>query len=162
MRRVRQATRLSREEEANQILRMFDGQSVHEIMAMLERQFIVLHNRAQVLLGLSGVVITTTGFSGRLIAGTNRLAQIFIIAGVSLSLAAAAVVVGGVLHLWWLTQHPFQNTDKWLHSCLEYRDRKTRFYRLGIVLLLIGLTLYVAAIAVMLLHPAAAAVPAGR
>ena len=62
------------------------------MMAMLERQFAVLHNRAQVLLGLGGIVITTTGFSGRLIAGTNRVAQVSIIVGVGLVLTAAAMV----------------------------------------------------------------------
>ena len=150
---------LDRQSEARHILRMFEGKGAGEVMAALERQFVVLHNRAQVLLGLSGVIVTTTGFSGRIIAGTNRLAQAFIIGGVTLSLAAAAVVVWGVLHLWWLTQHPGETTEAWLLSCLEYRDRKTRFYRIGIGLLLVGLSSYVAAIAIMLLNPAMDAVP---
>ncbi|MGB7156722.1 MAG: hypothetical protein WBD40_01570 [Tepidisphaeraceae bacterium] len=41
---------------------------------------VVLHNRAQVLLALCGIVVTTTGFSGRLVAGTNAAAQWLIIA----------------------------------------------------------------------------------
>ncbi len=113
---------------------------------------------AQVLLGLCGIVVTTTGFSGRLIAGTSRPAQWLIVLGVVLVLTAAALVVVGVLHLWWLTQHPGKSTRDWLGHALGYRDRKTRFYRFAIVLMLAGLVFYVAAIALMLLNPASAAI----
>lgn len=123
------------------------------IMAMLERQFSVLHNRTQVMIGLCGVVITTTGFSGRIIAGTNFVAQLLIVNGISLVLLAAAVVVWSVLHLRWLTQQPGEDIRAWLMTVLSYRDRKTDAYRVGMALLLVGLTLYVAAIGVMLLNP---------
>ena len=45
---------------------------------------------------------------------------------------------------------------KWCSaSCrqMAYRDRKTRFYRVGIVITMIGLGLYVLSIFVMLLYP---------
>ncbi|MBI1336194.1 MAG: hypothetical protein GC164_04440 [Phycisphaera sp.] len=130
------------------------------IMAMLERQFAVLHNRAQVLLGLCGIVISTTGFSGRIIAGTNRLAQALIILGVTGVLAAAGIVSWGVLHLRWLSQQPGELPDGWLATSLAYRDRKTRYYRYAIVIMLVGLTLYVGAICVMLANPHVDGLPA--
>ena len=144
---------LTRAEEAQRILKAYGRDEFILIMELLERQFVVLHNRAQVLLALCGIVITTTGFSGRLIAGTNGWAQFFIIAGVTLVLLAAAVVVWGVLHLRWLTLQPGESTEQWLLTSLEYRDAKTRAYRIGIALMLGGLALYVAAIAIMLSHP---------
>lgn len=148
---------LNRDQETDHILEMFGGDRA-AIMTMLERQFTVLHNRAQVLLGLCGIVVTTTGFSGRLIAGTSRPAQWLIVLGVVLVLVAAALVVVGVLHLWWLTQHPGESTRDWLGHALGYRDRKTRFYRFAIVLMLAGLMFYVGAIALMLLNPASVAI----
>jgi hypothetical protein len=151
---------LDRNAEADRILRCYGDDAFPEIMAMLERQFAVLHNRAQVLLGLCGIVVTTTGFSGRLVAGTNAAAQWLIITGVALSLVAAAVVVWGVLHLYWLTMHPGDTTRAWLLSSLAYRDKKTRAYRIGISLLLLGLTTYAAALAIMLLYPREGVVPA--
>jgi hypothetical protein len=151
---------LSRDAEADRILRYYGGDAFPEIMAMLERQFVVLHNRAQVLLGLCGIVVTTTGFSGRLVAGTNAAAQWLIIAGVALVLCAAAIVVWGVLHLYWLTMQPGDSTRAWLLSSLAYRDRKTRAYRIGISLLLAGLTAYAAALSIMLLYPRADVLPA--
>ena len=152
---------LSLDEEAARILHAYgDGPAqLERIMSMLERQFGVLHNRAQVLLTLCGIVISTTGFSGRLIAGTNLAAQLLVILGVSLVLASAAVVVWGVQHLSWLTLQKGDLIGGWLRTCLAYRDRKTRFYRLGIALMLLGLTAYVGAISIMLLNPEPLTVP---
>jgi hypothetical protein len=150
---------LTRTEEADRILTLY-GNDLPAIMTMLERQFVVLHNRAQVLLTLCGIVISTTGFSGRVIAGTNALAQALIVGGVALVLLSAAIVVWGVLHLRWLTMQSGEDTRAWLLTSLDYRDRKTNAYRVGIVVMLIGLTLYVGAIAVMLIYPHVNGLPA--
>jgi hypothetical protein len=150
---------LDRAAEAERILHAYGEDGFEPMMAMLERQFGVLHNRAQVLLGLCGIVITTTGFSGRLIAGTNLAAQVLVIAGVALVLISAAVVVWGVLHLRWLTMQPGEGTRQWLLTTLSYRDSKTRYYRIGIVMMLFGLTLYAAALSIMLLFPHDDALP---
>ncbi len=143
---------LERDAEARRILDTF-GDDLPGIMAMLERQFGVLHNRAQVALVLCGVVISTTGFSGRLVAGTNVVSQWLIISGLSLIIVAAGVVVRGVLHLRWLTMQGGTNTAQWLVTSLAYRDRKTTHYRVGVIILLIGLILYGGALAVTLLNP---------
>ncbi len=143
---------LGREAEARRILDSY-GDDLPGIMSMLERQFGVLHNRAQVALVLCGVVISTTGFSGRLVAGTNTLSQILIIAGLSLIIIAAGVVVRGVLHLRWLTMQGGDGTAQWLSTSLAYRDRKTTHYRVGVLILLAGLVLYGGALAVTLLNP---------
>ena len=141
-------------------IREFAQERPDLIFTMVERQIGVLHTRAQILLTLSGIVISTTGFSGRIIAGTNLWAQIAIIAGVGLVLLAAVVVVWGVLGLHWLTQQPGANLNEWLHSALSYRDRKTLAYRNGMALMILGLTLYVIAIAIMLALPTVGGLPA--
>ncbi|MEX2215059.1 MAG: hypothetical protein WD768_13070 [Phycisphaeraceae bacterium] len=150
---------LSCDAEADRILAMYGSDAPTRIMEMLERQFLILHHRSQVALGLAGIVVTTTGFSGRLIAGTNALAQGLIIFGVGLTMLAAVVVVLGVMHLRWLTHQPGEMVRPWLLTCLAYRDKKTRFYRAGILLLMLGIALYVLAIAVMLLNPRADSLP---
>ena len=93
-------------------------------------------------------------------AGTNVYSQVCIVAGVALVLASAACVVGGVLHLRWLSMQGGDSTLAWLVTCLAYRDRKTRFYRWGIVLLLLGIGTYSAAVMITLLNPEADALPA--
>lgn len=146
-------THADRQAEINRIFRIFGRDDQRGVMETLERQFMVLHHRSQVLLGLSGIVITTTGFSGRLIAGTNDLAKWLIICGVALVMVAAATVCYGVLHLRWLTQQPGDDIEHWLSQALTYRDRKTCYYRVGIILTVIGLSLYVGSIFVMLYLP---------
>ena len=149
---------LKREAETRRILDRY-GDDLPAIMAMLERQFGVLHNRAQVALGLAGIVVSTTGFSGRLVAGTNTLSQLLIISGLTLILLSAAVVVYGVLHLRWLTMQGGDSTAAWLVTSLRYRDRKTSAYRVGVIILLVGLVLYGGALAVTLLNPEKDALP---
>jgi hypothetical protein len=141
-----------RHEEVKRILAVYND-SEPEVQRLLTMQLTTLHNRAQVLLGLSGVAITTTGFSGRSIAGTGTTAQFLIIAGVSTVLFAAMIVVVGVLQLNWLTQVSGDTLEERLHTMLMYRDRKMLYYRIAIVALIAGLTMYVAAIAIMLANP---------
>ncbi|GMV84053.1 MAG: hypothetical protein AMXMBFR7_52370 [Planctomycetota bacterium] len=150
---------LSREDEAQRIEEVFGIEDPKAMWDLLDRQLATLHNRAQLLLGLAGVVVTTTGFSGRLIAGTSALGQGLIIAGVALALIAAVVVVWGVLPIRWLTQLPGEIPEEWLQAALAMRDGKTVRYRWALVLLVLGLALYVGAIAVMLLNPQAHTVP---
>lgn len=145
---------LRREQEADRILASYGNEnSLPRIMEMLERQFGVLHNRAQVLLALCGIIISTTGFSGRNVAGTGPWAQSLIIGGVAAVLMSAAVVCWGVLHLHWLTMQPGETVRDWLLRSLAYRDYKTRTYRIALMIMLAGITAYVAAILIMLLHP---------
>lgn len=144
---------LDRQQEADRILTHYGADALPEIMVMLERQFGVLHNRAQVLLALCGIIISTTGFSGRNIAGTGPWAQALVLAGVGLILISAAIVCWGVLHLRWLTMQTGQATREWLLTTLRYRDVKTSSYRVALVVMIIGMALYVSAIAIMLTHP---------
>jgi hypothetical protein len=152
---------LDADAEAERLLAAYgEAHCLEHVMPVLERQFGVLHNRAQVLLTLCGIVISTTGFSGRIIAGTNVWGQVLVIAGVALVLLSAVVVVWGVLHLRWITQQEGETPRAWLRSTIDYRDKKTNAYRVGIALMLAGLALYVGAIAVMLLNPGAPTPPA--
>lgn len=155
----RPTTSLARDAEAERILHHY-GEDLPEIMVMLERQFAVLHNRAQVALALCGIIVSTTGFSGRLVAGTNRLSQVLIVAAVAFIVLSAGVVVRGVLHLRWLTMQAGDSVPQWLETTLRYRDRKTAHYRAGVLLLLVGLVLYGGALAVMLLNPHEGGLPA--
>jgi len=144
------------QEESQRIINQLAQPEYAPVLGMLEKQFQVLSNRAQVLLGISGVVISTTGFSGRLIAGTGVVAQLLVIAGVSLVLAAAVTVVVGVMPLRWITTQHGDSPEALLTNALAYRNRKQKRYFLGIILMMVGLTLYVASIIVMLLFPAEA------
>src|SRR6185295_17199 len=89
--------------EAERILALAKGDTLRAF-EIVERQLSVLVTRTQVLLSLSGIVITVTGFSGRAIAETSAAARISITAGILIVLLAAGAAIGGVLRLTWLTE----------------------------------------------------------
>lgn len=144
--------------EAQRILAMSDGR-LSEAMAVLERQFATLHNRAQVLFSFSGIVVTVTGFSGRLIAGTNNVAQFFIVCGLAVVIASAFYIYHRVMTLRWTTQQLGESDDDTLLNVIRRRDRKTTAYKLGGYILFAGIILYGIAIAIMLMNPSPLEVP---
>jgi hypothetical protein len=123
-----------------------------EAYGVVERQLSVLVLRTQVMLSLSGIVITVTGFSGRAIAQTNDLARVLVSLGILIVLAAAATGIGGVLRLRWLTQELTDDTRETLTRMLEIRDTKSKFLSAALVLFLVGFGCYCVAIAQMLIH----------
>jgi hypothetical protein len=122
-------------------------------VAIVEAQLNVLHVRAQVLLSLAGVVITVTGFSGRLIAGTSAVAQGFLVSGLAVVLASAIWVFTRVMHIHWVTLDLTDDFARSLEMMIQRRNRKTRAYALGGIILCAGLILYCVSISLMLLNP---------
>lgn len=117
---------------------------------MVSSQLSVLVLRTQVMLSLSGIVITVTGFSGRAIAATSLLARVSIVSGLAIVLLAAAVSVWGVLRLRWLTQCLTDDPIETLRAGLAIRDRKARFLAVALTLFVIGFALYCLAVAQLL------------
>lgn len=137
-------------QEATRILALADG-SGYRAFEMIERQLSVLVLRTQVMLSLSGIVITVTGFSGRAIAQTSDLARLSISAGIFVVLAAAVVAITGVLRLHWLTQELGPDILATLVRGLAIRDAKSRSLRRSLLLFTVGVSLYCFAIAQLLL-----------
>src|SRR5205823_9479425 len=92
---------------------------------LVEHQMAILAQRAYVLLLLTGVVITVTGFSGRTLADTGELARAALAAGLLFVLAATATAIFGVLRLKWLSQEIDDEPIVTLLRILELRDRKS-------------------------------------
>jgi lysylphosphatidylglycerol synthetase-like protein (DUF2156 family) len=137
-------------QEATRILALAEGNG-YRAFEMLERQLSVLVLRTQVMLSLSGIVITVTGFSGRAIAETSELARISISAGIFVVLAAAVVAITGVLRLHWLTQELGPDILSTLVRSISIRDEKSRSLRWSLLLFTVGVSLYCFAIAQLLL-----------
>jgi hypothetical protein len=141
---------MSPETEAKNILALCAG-DVLRAFQLVESQLATLMLRAQVMLSLSGIVITVTGFSGTAIARTSLLARTSIVAGLLLVLFAAAVAVGGVLRLRWLTQEIGPQPTDVLVRGLGIRDRKARALNVALGLFVTGFCLYCLAVAQLLL-----------
>jgi len=140
----------SARDEAERIYKLAGGDTLRAY-EMVERQLSVLVLRTQVMLSLSGIVITVTGFSGRAIAQTSNLARYSIASGILVVLASAAAAIWGVLRLSWLTQTIQEDTLAMLTHGIEIRNAKSRFLGVALVLFICGFSLYCFAIAQLLL-----------
>lgn len=139
-------------EEARAILALCDGDQ-RVAFEMVQGQLGTIVLRTQVMLSLSGIVITVTGFSGKAIATTSALARTTVVAGLALVLAAAAVAVLGVLRLRWLTQELQPTPLETLERGIRIRDAKTRSLSVALVLFVVGFSLYCFAVAQLLVAP---------
>ena len=136
--------------EARNILALCSGDRLRAF-EMVQGQLAALVLRTQVMLSLSGIVITVTGFSGRAIAATSVLARGSIVLGLFMVLAAAVVAVVGVLRLRWMTQELDGEPLDVLTRALVLRDRKSRFLSAALTLFVVGFGLYCLAVAQLLI-----------
>lgn len=142
---------LTRDEECERILRV-SGDDHQAIIAALDRQFRIIHNRAQVLLAICGVLLSTSVvlMTGKIIGRAkpmpgDPIGKLLIAAGAT-EIAATAIIVGGVLNVRWMSQLEGRDLREWIGTSLRYRDGKTHAYRLGILLVLISMILYQSAV----------------
>lgn len=141
---------LAARDEATKILRLTNNDLLKAVQ-LVQGQLGVLVLRTQVLLSLCGIVITVTGFSGRAIAATSAAARVCIAAGIFVVLTAAATAIWGVLRLRWITQELRDDALETITAMLLIRGRKSRFLGVALALFVSGFSLYVAAIAQLLL-----------
>lgn len=146
---------LTREQECDRILEHYRGR-FSRIGKALDEQFRTIHNRAEVLLGIcgilisAGVVVTTGRLVRRIDFAYQPIPRALLVAAGSLDMCAAAILVGGVLRVRWITQQPGDDLRAWIMANLAYRDAKTRTYRVSIVLVLLAMFAYQVAIAMAL------------
>lgn len=150
---------LTRDEECQRIVESHGPADFEHISEALDRQFRTIHNRAQLLLGVCGVLISASVVvtTGRLIGRTpefrhQHAAGVLLVVAGLLEIAAAAVLVGGVLNVRWITQQPGEDLHAWVLSNLVYRDHKTLAYRLAVILVLLSMLSYQVAIAIAMLQ----------
>ena len=151
---------LTRTEECKRILEghatdIGTANQFDQISVALDRQFGTIHNRAQLLLGICGILISASALvaTGRIISGMAhaRTAGLLLVFAGMLEVVAAGVLVGGVLNVRWITQQPGEDLRAWVLANLKYRDAKTRSYRISTAFLLAGMVAYQSAVVIALL-----------
>jgi hypothetical protein len=146
-------TILARREEASTLLACHTGpNSMAAALNVLAQQFQVIQGRSQLLLSLSTLVLTITGFSGPKIAATNLSARLLLVAGITIVLIATGTTLIQSLNIRWITQIKGATDIETLELILANRDRKTQSYAISLAILVAGLTCYVGSIAVYLLQ----------
>lgn len=140
------------EEEARRILEMYRG-DLARAFDLISHQISVLQTRGTVLMTLSGAAITVSGFSGRLIAGTDTTAQILLVSGLFIVLFSAFLIFSRVMRVYWLSWHLEYPPQEALARAIGDRNRKQRhFHRAGLIFCF-GALLFASSLGYMLLHP---------
>ncbi|MCF7688568.1 MAG: hypothetical protein K9M98_11455 [Cephaloticoccus sp.] len=132
--------------EAKQLLSVQGEGGLKGATAILMQQFTVLQTRAQMMLTITTLTLTITGFSGPKIAASGLFARGAMIAGILATLASTLLILGGSLRIRWVTQFQGKDDLDLLTRVVHYRNGKTRLFFTEICLLVIGLSFYVASV----------------
>ena len=144
---------LSPDEEAHMVMTMMGGpESLGKCMEFLRHHFDVIQARSQLLLTLSTLALTITGFSGVKIAQTNLFARYSMTMGIIFVLVGMVILLLGGLRIRWTTQFYEATPEKTIARIIRYRNSKTRLYFVELALLVIGLAAYVAAVVTYLMN----------
>lgn len=138
-------------EEAAHMLELHGGSDrLGACLQTLSSQFMVIQGRSQLLLTLATIMLTITGFSGPRIADSGQFARYGLSIGLVFVLGAVIVILM-TLRIRWLTQFQGEDPESTLIRILEYRNGKSRWFTINLILLVVGLTCYVAAVIAYLL-----------
>lgn len=117
------------------------------IMDRLVANFGVLQARAGMMISLVALCLTISGFSGHRIASSGPAAAFLMGLGLLLALISAALLLAGPLRLRWVTayRHP-DGLDARIVAMIRLRNLRTGRYHQAAVVLILGLTCYLAAV----------------
>lgn len=134
------------EAEARQLLAVQGTRGLQGAIEVLMQQFNVLQTRAQIMLTITTLALTITGFSGPKIAASGVFARTAMVVGILSTLASTLMILGGSLRIRWVTQFQGDNELDLVARVMRYRNRKTRLFFTEICFLVVGLAFYVASV----------------
>ena len=142
----------SAEEEAKQLLSVQGDDGLKGITPMLMQQFLVLQTRAQIMLTITTLTLTITGFSGPTIAASGNFSRYAMVLGILATLSSTLLILGGSLRIRWVTQFRGDNDLDLITRVIRYRNEKTNLFFAEICLLVLGLASYVSSVTAYFLN----------
>lgn len=133
------------ESEAEGLSRLFEGRTA-ELVTFLAGQLAVLKGQAQTYLGIAGVCISVTGFSGHNMVNAGPASAGSMIAGIALILAAIAIALRSIAAIRWVTQDLGGSPVELAARVIERRNAQQRSLGHAGALIGAGLTFYLVAV----------------
>ncbi len=132
--------------EAAALLRAQEGK-LGPCLTVIMAQFAILQNRSQLLLTLCTLTLTITGFSGPKIIASGELSRWSMVVGIALVLIGLVLVLLSSVVFHFATQYLAEDEPlEALAKLMTYRNRKTRWYRWQLAIIVLGITGYVIAV----------------
>lgn len=134
-------------EEAERIQRLFGAQTV-AMVQYLASQIATVKTYAQVLIGLCGLAITVTGFSGAHMIKSGSTAAVLMCAGIGLVLIGLVLCIRTITQLRWVSQHLQDDLIQTATVVIGHRNRQQRVVSIAALFVASGLGCYLAAVIV--------------
>ena len=136
----------SAEDEAKQLLAVQAENGLKGATALLMQQFLVLQTRAQIMLTITTLTLTITGFSGPKIAASGDFSRNAMVFGILATLSSPLLLLGGSLRIRSVSQFRGDNDLDLVTRVIRYRNGKTKLFFAEICLLVLGLASYVSSV----------------
>lgn len=124
------------------------GTQPFQLLTYLSGQLSVLKSQAQMLLGLCGLAVTVTGFSGAHMIRAGSASAVTMVVGIGFVLAAATLCISTMGHIRWVTQDLSDDLTETARAVLERRDRQQARLQIASYLVAVGLAAYLSAVAI--------------
>lgn len=134
-------------EEARRLHALFAAQPA-QLVQFLSGQIATVKTYAQILVGLCGLTVTVTGFSGAHMIRSGSLAAGLMVAGIALVMIGLIVCIRTITALRWVSQELQDDLIETAVIVIERRNRQQSLLSLAAVFVAAGLGCYLAAVSV--------------
>ena len=134
-------------EEARHLQRLFADQPI-QLVQYLGHQIATVKTYAQVLIGLCGLTVTVTGFSGAHMIRSGSAAAALMVAGIALVVVGLIICIRTITRLHWVSQDLRDDLRETVETVLRRRNRQQRALVAAAVFVAGGLACYLAAVTV--------------
>lgn len=134
-------------DEARRIRALYPSRDA-ELVNHLSAQIGTVKTYAQVLVGLCGLTITVTGFSGAHMIRAGSASALLMAVGIGLVLVGLTLCIRTITQLRWVTQELRDDLLETAVVVLARRNRQQRMISLAAVFVVSGLACYLAAVVV--------------
>jgi len=130
--------------EAERLSAIFKGP---ELLEFLAGQLGVLKHQAQMLLGMCGLAITVTGFSGSNMIQAGRASAIALVVGIGLILLGALGSLHSLMSVRWVTEDLAEDLVDTAYVVILRRNTQLRRLSMAGILVACGLAAYLTSVA---------------
>lgn len=132
-------------EEAVRLQRLFTGQPV-AFVQYLAGQLATVKTYAQVLVGLCGLTVTVTGFSGAHMIRAGSLSAALMVSGIAFVLIGLVICLRTMMALRWVSQELRDDLVDTATVVIERRNLQQRQVGVAAIFVAIGLVFYLSAV----------------
>ena len=129
--------------EAERLMDIFSGP---ELLEFLTGQLGVLKHQAQMLLGLCGLAITVTGFSGSHMIQAGRLSAVALVVGIGLILLGALGSLHSLMQVRWVSEELADDLVETAYVVIVRRNTQQRRLSVAGMFVAAGLGAYLVSV----------------